>query len=134
MRGHLIPAGRGIILCSDGLQKHLPRRESQTQTQSLIAVISKEPVVGGTQNLPRSHQNPFMSRSTDLKIDLVLALELDFTVVEASGQIHHPVHSNEVAGLESVIVVGRKCAGLRVRLHSHAASPLAKELRQLHYN
>jgi hypothetical protein len=64
----------------------------------------------------------------------VLALELDFTVVEAPGQIHQPVHSNEIAGLESVIVVSRNCADLRVRLHSHAASPLAKELAKSHYN
>jgi hypothetical protein len=41
--------------------------------------------VGGPQNLSGSHQYRFMSRSADLEIDLVLALELNFTVVEAPG-------------------------------------------------
>src|SRR6266566_3269062 len=77
-----------------------------------------------------------MPRSTDLEIDLMLALELDFTVVEPPGAVHQPVHSNEIVGLEPVVLVGGDGARLRVRLHSHAASPLSARARppKFHYN
>ena len=98
-------AGGGILLRADGLQKHLLKREPETQTKGLIAVIGKEPIMAGPQNLSGRHQHCFVPRSTDLEIDLVLALELDFTVVQAPRAVHQPVHSNEIAGLEPVVAV-----------------------------
>src|SRR5690348_1887402 len=70
MGGHLMAAGRGIVLRSNGLKKHLPGREPQTEAKGLIAVVGKKPVVARAQKLSRSNQYRFMPRSADLKIDL----------------------------------------------------------------
>jgi hypothetical protein len=79
--------------------------------------------------LSRGDQHCFVARTTDLEIDFVLPLELNFTVIEAPGAVHQTVHSNEIVGLESVILMGGG-AGLGVRLHGHAASPLSAKKRR----
>ena len=84
----------------------------------------------GPQNLPRRDQHCFVPRPADLEVDFMLAFKLDFAVVEAPGGAHQPVHSNEIVRLESVVLGGVEGAGLGVRLHSHAASPLLANYRR----
>ena len=106
MRRHLMAAGGRIGLCAHGLQKHLLRRQAQTQAQRPVAVVGEKPILAGPQNLSRRHQYGLVSRPADLKVDLMLSLELDFAVVQPPRTVHQPVHPDEVFRLESVVLSG----------------------------
>ena len=95
VRRHLAPAGSGIVLRADALQQHLVRRLADHEGQRAVAIIGEEPVVPGFQHQARGHQDGFMPCPADLKEDLVLALELDFAVVNLAGEKHRAVNADQ---------------------------------------
>ena len=114
VRWHLPAARVGILGGADRREEHLRRGHAETETERAIAIVGIEPVVGGAEGFARSHQDSFVPGARDLEEDLVLALELDFLVVDASRQEHQPIHLEQIGLREGF---GGPKAGLGARRH-----------------
>ncbi len=98
MRGHLASARRGIVGRAHRLQELFVGRIAERKAQPAVAVIGIKPVVAGTQQNSRRHQQRFMPRARDLEEDLLLALEHDLPVVDPARLVHQPVDLDQVLG------------------------------------
>src|SRR5207249_7709196 len=58
-------------------------------------VVGVEPVVARPQEEPGRGEHRFVPGAADLEVDAVLALELDFLVVDAARQVHGAVNPDE---------------------------------------
>src|SRR5580693_2883882 len=96
VRRHLTSAGTWIIFRADGFEEHFIRSHSQREAQRAIAIVSAEPIVRGLQQLTGGNEDSFMSRAADLKINFILALQLNFTVVQTAGKQHGAIHLDEL--------------------------------------
>ena len=52
VRGHLAPAGRGVVGRADRLQEHLVRRDAERQAQRAVAVVGKTQSTPGRRCMP----------------------------------------------------------------------------------
>ena len=86
--GHLAAAAGRIGGRAHSLQQHRSRRNAQGQAQRAITIVGEDPVVAGTQRQPRAHLKSFVAGARDLEKNLLLALEQDFAVVHAAGEVH----------------------------------------------
>src|SRR5882724_2027333 len=82
--GHLPAAGTEVILCSDCREKVLQGSYPKHQAKSAVAIIGIKPVDAGTEEESHDGSNCFVPGAGNLKIDLVLALELDLAFIEPS--------------------------------------------------
>jgi len=82
--GHLPAAGAEVILCSDCREKVFQGSHAKHQAQSAIAVVGVKPVNAGTEEESHDGSNCFVPGAGNLKIDFVLAFELDLAVIEPS--------------------------------------------------
>jgi hypothetical protein len=57
-----------------------------------------------------------MARAGDLKVNLILALELDFAVIQAAGKVHGAVNADERVAVEAVQPWGVKLGKFDARL------------------
>ena len=103
MRGHLAAAGCGICCGANGLHQHFDRGDAEHQAKCAVAVIRKNPVGAGTKKQAHCGRDGFVAGAGDLEVDLVLALELDFAVVEAAREKHRAVQADERITVEAVI-------------------------------
>ncbi len=103
---HLAPGRGRIVLRADRLEKHLVGGYTQLEDQRAVAVVAVEPVVAGLEDHPGRGRDGLVAYAVDLKVDLVLPLELDFLVVDAAGQVDVAVGGDERAAVEPVGVVG----------------------------
>ncbi len=104
--GRHLAARRGrVVLRADRLEKHLVGGYAELEDQSTIPVVALEPVVAGPENHPRGRRHGLVPYAIDLKVDLVLSLELYFLVVELARQIDVPVGRDEGAAVEAVVAV-----------------------------
>jgi hypothetical protein len=77
-------AGAEVILCSNGGKKSLQRSYSKHEAEGTIAVIRIKPVDTRTEEESHNGGDCFMPSAGNLKIDFVLALQLDLAVSEPS--------------------------------------------------
>ena len=104
--GHLAPGRGRIVAGPDRLQEHLVGGDAELEDQGAVPVVRVEPVVSGLQDHPGGRANRLVPHAVDLKVDLVLALELDLFVVEAAGEVDVAVGGDEGPGVEASIFVG----------------------------
>ena len=65
-----------------------------------------------------------MAGAGDLKVDLVLALELDFAVIQAAGEKHRAVKTNERVAVEAAkFLTGIQLCHFDASLHCHSVCP-----------
>ena len=103
--GHL-PAGRGgIVLRPHRLQEHLVGRDADLQAEGAVPVVAVEPVVGRLQQHRGGARDRFVPGAVDLEVDLVLPLELDFLVVDATGEVNVAVGGDQSGGVETPVFV-----------------------------
>src|ERR1700722_17926022 len=103
VRWHLTSARGGIVLRADAFEKHFVSRHAERQAESAIAVVGIEPVVSGLEHEARGDENAFMASSADLEVNFVLALELDFAVVELAREEHRAIDADERVTVETVV-------------------------------
>ena len=111
MRRHLAAAGGGVVLCADGLEQHLVWRDAKHEGESAVAVVGEEPIVARLQHQARRDEDAFMPGTAHLKVGFVLALELDFAVVQAAREEHRAVEANQRFAVEALIFCRVKCCG-----------------------
>src|SRR5258708_18542794 len=96
------------------LKKHFIRLGTQGQAQRAIAVIRVEPVIAGPERRASGTTSVFVSSSRQLEVDLLLALQQDFPVINAPGREHVAVGLDELVaskpfiGLRLLRAIGRK--------------------------
>src|SRR5712692_176530 len=123
MRWHLAPAGARVILGSNGLEKHFERRDAQHQAERAIAVVGVKPINARTKKQPHCRGHGFVAGTGNLEENLVLALELDFPVIQPPGEIHRAVDAHQRFAIEAVILRGVKLGYLDARLYRHSVCP-----------
>ncbi len=94
VRGHLAAAGCGVVFRADGLEHHVVGSDAEREHESAVAIVREEPIVGGLQDQAGGDESSFVSCAADLEIDFILALELDFAVVEAARKKHRAVDAD----------------------------------------
>ena len=94
VRRHLAAAGGGVIFGADSLKQHLERRDAQQQAKRAVPVVGIDPVDARAQKKPHSSGYGFMAGAGNLEVNLVLALELDFAVVQAAREKHRAVEAD----------------------------------------
>ena len=125
VRGHLPPAGVGIVGRAHGFQQLLVRRHAQRETERAVAIVGIEPVVARAQRQSGGHQQRFVSRAGDLEENLLLALEQDFAIVDPARQVHQPVDVDHLLVAEPfILVAGSGLRYRRFRLCSCGGHPL----------
>ena len=116
VRRHLAAAGAGIILCADSLKEHLDRLHAEHQAESAVAIIGIDPIDAGTKKKPHGGGDGLVARAGDLKENFVLALELDFAVVQTARKVHGAVNADERVVVEVVQLRGIKLGKFDARL------------------
>ena len=129
VRRHLATARCGVVFRADALQQHLVRSDAEHQHQSAVAVVREEPVVCGLENQAGGGENGFVARATDLEEDFILALKLNFAVVEPAGEEHRAIDADEGFAVEAVVARGVEFGGFDFGLRGHRLS-LAWEVRR----
>ena len=94
VRRHLPPAGTQVILRSNGSKQHLQRRHAKHQAKRPITVVGIGPIHSRPQKQPHDSGDRLMPRAGNLKVDLILSLELDFPVIQPPRKVHRAVKSN----------------------------------------
>ena len=56
--------------------------------------MREKPVVSGLQDQTGGDQSRFVASAADLEINLILAFELDFAIVQAPRKEHQAIHSD----------------------------------------
>ena len=123
MGGHLAPAGAGIVLCADGLEKGIERRDTEHEAESAVAIVGVEPVHTGAQEQAGGGGDSFMTGAGDLEIDFALALELNLAVIETPREIHGAVQADEGVAVEAVVLGRFQLGYLHASLHGHSVRP-----------
>ena len=95
VRRHLAAAGCGIGFGADSLQEHVVGRDAEHQHQGAVAIVREKPIVGGLQEQPGGGEHGFMAGAADLKEQAILALQLDFAIVQAPRQEHGAIDANQ---------------------------------------
>ena len=116
---HLPAAACLVGSRAHGLQHHLIRCNPQRKAQRAVSIVREEPVVAWPQSQSCSHLQRLVSGSRYLKINLLLPLQQDFTVIHMPGEIHQPVDFNQLLSAQSVTSgcrIGYAGAG---NCHSH---------------
>jgi hypothetical protein len=67
-----------------------------------------------------------MAGAGNLEVDLVLALELDFSVVQAPGGEHNAVQTDQSLAIQPAEFLGVQLGGLDASLHGHSVDPRGK--------
>ena len=62
--------------------------DAEREHESAVAIVRKKPIVGRLQDQTGGDESGFVSCAADLEVDFILALELDFAVVEAAREKH----------------------------------------------
>src|ERR1700733_5249703 len=106
VRWHLTSARGGIVLRADSFEKHFVSRHAERQAESAIAIVGIEPVVSSLENETGGDEYAFMAGAADLEVNFVLALELDFAVVELAREEHRAINADERVAVETVIFRG----------------------------
>ena len=114
--GHLAAAGAGIVLGADSLQEHVDRLDAEHQAEGAVAVVGIEPVDTGTKKKPHSRGDRFVARAGDLKVDFILAFELDFAIVQPAREVHRAIKADKSVMIEAVQIGGVKLGGFDARL------------------
>jgi hypothetical protein len=93
--------------------------------------MREKPVVFWAENESSGGQYSFVARAADLEEDFILALELNFAIVEAAGEEHRAIHADERFAVEAVVARGVEFCGFDFGLRGHRLS-LASEVRRSH--
>ncbi len=80
--GHLPAAGAEVILCSDCREKVLQGSYPKHQAKSTIAIVGVKPVNAWAEEEAHDGGDRFMPGAGNLKIDFVLALQLDLAIIQ----------------------------------------------------
>ncbi len=119
VRRHLASARSGIVFRADALEEHLVRRHAERKAESAIAIVGIDPVVSGLESETGGDKNGFVAGAADLEVDFVLALELDFAVVELTREKHRAINEDERVAVEAVVFRGVKFRCLNFGLRRH---------------
>ena len=119
MRGHLAAAGAGVVFRSNGLQQHLQRRDAHEQAERAVAVIGIEPIHARAKQQSDRGCDGFVPGARNLKENLVLALELDFAVIEPPGEKHRSIQPDQCVAVEAQEFLGIQLEGFDARLNGH---------------
>src|ERR1022692_2288883 len=101
--GHLASARTGVVGLPNPLQKHVVRLDPERQTQRAIPIIRVEPVIPPFHCQASGYANALMPCPGHLEIDLLLALEQDFPVVNPPGGVDDAVGLDELLARKSFI-------------------------------
>ena len=123
MAGHLAPAGVRIVLGSHRLEKHVERRDAQHETKRAIPIIRIHEVMARPEDKPCRGLHALLPRPADLKKCLVLALELDFAVIDSPRKIHRAVDSEKILPAQALVLGGLEFRRIGACLNRHAVSP-----------
>jgi len=96
MRRQRPAAGRRIRGRSDGLEEHFLGGGCQAKRERTVAVLRIKPVVSGSECEGGCRLDGFVTGGGNLKEDFVLALQQDFTVVDAAGRVYIAKRPNEI--------------------------------------
>ena len=91
VRRHLTSVRSRIRFGAHRLQKLFERRHAELQTERAIAIVGIEPIVTRLQAHAGRNQNRLMTGAADLEENPVLALHLNFFVVEPPREIHRAI-------------------------------------------
>ena len=106
MGRHLAPGRGRVVLRADGLEEHLVGSDPELKDERAVPVVAVEPVVPGLQDHPGRRADRLVAGAVDLKVDLVLALELDLFVVETTGKIDVAVGGDQRLRIEAAVSLG----------------------------
>ena len=126
MRRHLPAAGGGVIFGADRLEQHLQRRDAEHQAEGAVPVIRVNPIDAGTKKQPHCGRDGFVAGAGDLEVDLVLTLQLDFAVIQAAGEKHRAVETNEGVAVEAAKFDGVQLCHFDASLHCHSVALVLK--------
>ena len=104
--GHLATTAGGISFCTDGLEEHFFRSDTEGDAEAAVAIVGDKPVVAGAEREGGSDLESFMACAGDLEEDFLLALEHDFAVVDAARGEHQAVNVDELRGGEGLRAPG----------------------------
>src|ERR1700735_1209925 len=119
VRRHLAAAGGGIVFRADCFEHHFVGSDTEREHESAVAVVREKPVVGRLQDKAGGDQSAFVSCAADLEVDFVLALELDFAVVEAAREKHQAVDADKGVAIEALVLRGVEFGVLGFGLCGH---------------
>ena len=111
VRRHLPPAGVRVDRRADGRVEHLRRGHPEREAEGPVAVVGVEPVVARLEDVAGRREHRLVARTRDLEEDLVLPLELDLLVVDATRQEHGAVGGDELLLREPVGGAARRGGG-----------------------
>src|ERR1019366_9794436 len=120
---HLTAPGAGIVFCSHRGEERVERRDPQRKTQRAVTVVGINPIMAGPENESRRGLHAFVPRPANLEKRLVLALELDFAVVQTPREVHDAVNSKKIFPSQALILAGVKFRTLGACFDRHAISP-----------
>ena len=126
MRRHLPPARTWIVLRAHRLQQHFEGSHSQHQAQRAVAIVRINPVCSSMEKQPHCCGDCFVSRTRNLKVNFILAFELNLAVIQLSREIHRAVQADQrVSGKTGVFLVfgGVGFGKLHARLDGHSVGP-----------
>ncbi len=124
VRRHLAATGSGVVFCADGLQQSFERGDAEHQAKRAVAIIGINPIDAGTQKQPHGGGHRFVAGAGNLEENFILALQLDFAVIQAAGKKHGAVEVDEGFAIEAVVLVGIKLGYFYARLYRHSVCPL----------
>src|SRR5581483_4010032 len=81
---------------ADGLKQHFVWRCAKGEAECAVAIVRKEPVVGGLQSKTGCGGNTFVASTGNLKEDFLLALKHDLAVVKTARGVHDAVNIDEL--------------------------------------
>src|ERR1700732_902062 len=115
VRRHLAATRGGIIFGADGLQESFKGCDSEHQAERAVAIVRVEPVDTGSKKKPHGSGDGFVAGAGNLEVNFVLALELNFAVVEAAGEKHRAVEVDEGFAVEAAKLAGVELGYLYAR-------------------
>ena len=98
---HLSTARSGVDCGANCFVQHFGWRDSEREAQRAIAVVRVEPIVGGLENHSCCSEHRFVASPGNLEEDLVLTFQLNFFVVQASGEQHRAIRRHELLRCKS---------------------------------
>src|SRR5580692_9203875 len=100
VRGHLTASRGWVGLGSHRLKQHFLRSHAHGEREGAVAIIQIEPVVSGPQNHAGCDVDRLVSGAADLEENPVLALEENFPVIQAAGEVHEAKGAQQVIAPE----------------------------------
>ncbi len=100
VRGHLPTTRVRVIGGCHGREELLGGGHAEAEADGPVAVVEVEPVVGGPEHAGGGGEHRLVAGAGNLEEDPVLALQLDFLVIQPAREVHQPIKLDELGLVE----------------------------------